>query len=90
MGGSDEKARYHYQRAVELSDGTKAAPHVTLATTVAVRNQNVEEFRSLLGMALAIDPDAVPHLRLANLISQRQAAWLLLHIEDFFLLEGDE
>ena len=37
-----------------------------------------------------LDVDQEPGLRLANLISQRQAKWLLENIEDFFLLGGDE
>jgi predicted anti-sigma-YlaC factor YlaD len=90
MGGSDEKARSHYEKALEYSGGKKASTHVALATTVSIRNQDHQEFRSLLDQALAIDVDQEPGLRLANLISQRQAAWLLENIEDFFLLGGDE
>ena len=39
----------------------------------------------LLRKALAIDPDAVPELRLANTVSQRRAAWLLARADELFL-----
>jgi len=88
LGGSDAKARHHYERAVALSGGLKAGPYVALATAVCIKNQNVEEFRALLGKALAIDLDRAAALRLVNAISQKQAAWLLEHLEDYFLVGG--
>jgi predicted anti-sigma-YlaC factor YlaD len=87
LGGSQERARYHFRRAVELSEGTTASPYVALATTVSVANQDVEEYRRLLNTALAIDPDSSPENRLVNIITQRRARWLLEHIEDYFLLD---
>jgi predicted anti-sigma-YlaC factor YlaD len=86
MGGSQERARHHYQRALELSGGEKAGPHVALAMAVSVKNQDVEEFRRLLEAALAVDLDSRPEFRLQNTLSQRQAAWLLEHVENYFLL----
>ncbi len=85
MGGSDEKARAHYARAVALSRGLKAGPYVALALAVSVKTQNAAEFRDLLGKALAIDIDRAPAFRLLNAISQKQAAWLLDHVDDYFL-----
>jgi predicted anti-sigma-YlaC factor YlaD len=87
MGGSEERARHHFERAVLFSEGGSASPYVALATTVSVKNQDAAEFRDLLDRALAIDPDARPENRLANTISQRKARWLLEHLEDFFLLD---
>ncbi|MBD3314480.1 MAG: hypothetical protein GF344_01725 [Chitinivibrionales bacterium] len=87
MGGSDDKAREHFERAVELSEGHKVGPYLSLATSVAVSNQNVTEYRSLLKKALAVDVDKHPSNRLANIIGQRKAKWLLKNIEDFFLLD---
>lgn len=90
LGGSDEKARRHYESALKFSGGLKAGPHVALATAVSIKNQNVKEFRALLEKALAVDLDRAPALRLTNAISQRQAAWLLEHVEDLFLVESGE
>ncbi len=84
LGGSEEKARYHFERAVELSEGRKPGPYVALATAVSVKNQDVEEFRELLNTALEIENDD-PDSRLVTIITQERAEWLLDHIDDYFL-----
>ncbi|MBT3227884.1 MAG: hypothetical protein HOD43_13980 [Candidatus Marinimicrobia bacterium] len=90
MGGGAEKARAHYQRALELSGGKKASPHVALATTVAIQNQDVEAYRSLLSTALAIDTNAYPQYKLENTIAQRKANWYLKNVGDYFLIDDGE
>jgi len=85
MGGSEEKARYHFQRAVEISRGRTASPYVALASTVSVSNQDAEEFTALLTKALAVDVSRRSGVRLVNIISQRKARWLLDHREDRIL-----
>ncbi|MHC4457078.1 MAG: TRAP transporter TatT component family protein [Planctomycetota bacterium] len=86
MGGSIERAREHFDRAIKLSEGKKASPYLSLAENVSVRQQNVKEFVKLLKMALAIDVDAKPEYRLENILLQRRASWLLSRIDDFFLV----
>ena len=91
MGGSQEKARHHFNRSVEISGGRSAAPYLALTTAVSVANQDVEEFRTLLEHVLSIDVDEDPDNRLANILSRRKAEWLLDHVDYFFLLpEEDE
>lgn len=85
FGGSTEAAREHFQRAVKLSGGAKASPYVTYAQQVAVPAQDRRQFRELLERALAVDPDAEPALRLANLIAQRRARALLDREDELFL-----
>jgi predicted anti-sigma-YlaC factor YlaD len=87
LGGSQERARHHFEKAVQYSGGNSASPYVALATAVSIPRQDVDEFRRLLEQALAVDLEANPAGRLANILSQRKARWLLDHIEDFFLLE---
>lgn len=84
-GGSAEKARAHFDRAVELSRGKSASPYLTFAETVSVPAQDWREFRDLLHQALAIDPDSEPSLRLINVLAQRRAEWLLTRTEILFL-----
>lgn len=84
-GGSVERARKHLERSVALSGGRRAAPYVSFAETVSVGAQNRAEFEQLLKKALAVDPDAVPELRLANTVAQRRAAWLLARADELFL-----
>ncbi len=90
MGGSEERARYHFKKAVELSRGLAASPYVALASTVSVANQNVKEFTDLLNKAMAIDVSKKTGNRLANIIAQRKARWLLDHTDDKFLSDTNE
>jgi predicted anti-sigma-YlaC factor YlaD len=85
MGGSTARARDHFERAVALSGGRRAGPYVTLASAVALPEQDRAEFVRLLEQALAIDPDREPGTRLANLIAQKRARGLLARVDDLFL-----
>jgi len=87
MGGDATKAREHFRMAMEASGGRDISPLISLATTVDIKEQNAEEFQSLLKKVLDIDPDADPDNRLVNILNQRKARWLLEHLDDFFLLE---
>lgn len=85
MGGSPERARRHFERAVALSKGLSASAYTAYATGVLVPQQKREEFVELLNRALAIDVDAAPPLRLANVLAQEQARFLLEHLDELFL-----
>ena len=85
VGGSVEKARSHFERAMVLGKGKRAWPLVNFAETVSVADQNKPEFSSLLAQALEVDVDSLPEHRLTNLIAQRRARWLLGRVEDLFV-----
>ena len=89
-GKPEERARRHFDRAMELCGGQLAGPLVALAEAVSVSSQNAAEFKGLLDRALAIDPDANPECRLVNLVMQRRARWLLSRIDELFLTTGKE
>lgn len=82
---AESRARKHFNRAVELTQGRLASPFVSLAEQVSVAKQDKAEFQSLLNCALAIDVDAKPEWRLVNLVMQRRARWLLSCTDDLFL-----
>ena len=84
LGGSPERARQHFNRAVELQKGLYPGPYVALATGVDVPAQNRDEFEKLLLTALAIDPEKDPSMRLVTLVQQRRARALLDHIDTMF------
>ena len=88
-GGSYDEARLHYERAIELSNGQRASAHVALAEAVAIPTQDLELFHDLIRRTIAIDPDAVPRLRLANAIAHRRAAWLVDQVPELFFESGD-
>lgn len=85
MGGSPDKARAHYARALELSGGTRASVHVALATGVSVGAQERAEFERLLAQSLAVDVSSDPDQRLANRLAQARARRLLARIDELFL-----
>jgi predicted anti-sigma-YlaC factor YlaD len=84
MGGSVERARLHFEEAMRLSEGKRAQPLLVLAETVSVRRQDRAEFESLLKRALEVDPNGRPEWRLANLVAQRRARWLLARADLLF------
>jgi predicted anti-sigma-YlaC factor YlaD len=91
MGGDFKKARHHFKKAVEKSGGKSSSAYLALATSVVVKEQKPDEFKMLLEKVLSIDPEADADNRLVTILNQRQARWLLDHIDDFFLLEtGNE
>jgi predicted anti-sigma-YlaC factor YlaD len=84
-GDPAERSTRHFERAMQLSGGRQAGPLVSMAEAVMVQKQDLERFKSLLERAIAIDPDAQPEWRLANLIMQRRAKWLLSRTDELFL-----
>lgn len=88
-GDPYQRARAHFDRAVSITGGQLAGPFVALAEAVSVNRQDRVEFEAMLQRALAIDADARPEWRLANLIMQRRARWLLTRADDLFLEKGE-
>ncbi len=84
-GDSAERSRKHFERALALTEGQMVSPLVSMAETVSVAKQNRKEFEALLQRALAIDVNAKPEWRLANLVYQRRARWLLGRVEELFV-----
>ena len=90
LGGSYVKAREHFERAVELSEGLDAGPYVAMALGVSVAEENRQEFVDLLETAVAIDIEEEPSNRLLNTLAQQQARLLLRHTDDLFFAPLDE
>lgn len=84
-GGSVARARYDLEKAEAFSHGRRAAPLVSFAETVSVATQNRAEFVQLLNRALAVDVEDAPQQRLANLIAQKRARWLLARVDELFI-----
>lgn len=84
-GGSAASAEKHMNRALELAAGRRAAPLVSFAESVSVGAQKREQFTRLLSEALAIDVNRAPDQRLANLVAQQRARWLLSRTDELFI-----
>lgn len=80
-----ELARRHFERALELTQGRAAGPHLSWAEAVCVPREDRACFEQSLQAALAVDPDAEPATRLVNTVMQRRAAWLLANADHWIL-----
>jgi predicted anti-sigma-YlaC factor YlaD len=78
-------AKRHFERAVELTQGRAAAPHVAWAESACISAEDRACFEQALAAALRIDADVDPASRLVNLIMQRRARWLLANADRWIL-----
>lgn len=78
------RARRHFERAMQLTDGREAGVLVAMAEATAQGRGDKAEFMALLDRALAVDPDGVAAARLANHVSQRRARWLRERADELF------
>lgn len=83
--GREALTRRHFDRAIELGGGRAAGPHLAWAEAVCVPREDRGCFERELAAALAINPDDDPPGRLANLVMQRRASWLLAHADHWIL-----
>lgn len=79
------KARALFEQIIAETQGRSASPFVTFAESVCVQQQNRTEFKQLLERALAIDVTRTEKNRLANVVMQERARWLLSRIDELFL-----
>ncbi len=83
-GGSEQKAREHFERAQALHGGTHLGMYLSWAEGVLVQQQKREEFTAMLQKVLAFDVNLAPENRLANTIAQRRAKLLQANLDDLF------
>jgi hypothetical protein len=84
VGGSEERARKHFARAVELQEGKSPSPYIALAMGICVAKQDRAEFEALMHKALAVDPEKDKSNRLVIMMAQARAQWQLDHIDALF------
>lgn len=85
LGGDPDKARSHYERALELSDANHPAIWLGWAESVSIATQDRAQFLELVQRTLDFDVEAYPENRLLNVLAQRRARWLRDNVDDFFL-----
>jgi len=81
----EARCRRHFERAVAQSGGNLAAPYVAYAEAVCLQKLDRRGFEEYLKKALAVDVNARPEWRLANVIIQRRAKWLLSRVDELFV-----
>ncbi len=85
IGGSFERAREHFDKALFFSKGRRALPYLTYAESESVAKQDKAQFRELLEKSLAIDVSRPDDQRLANLLAQKRARWQLGRLDELFI-----
>lgn len=83
MGGNPERAKVHFERAVELSQGTNLMAKVLYAQHYARAIYDRELHDRLLREVLAASPQSTG-LTLSNSIAQRKAKVLLANADSYF------
>jgi predicted anti-sigma-YlaC factor YlaD len=85
IGGSLERAREHFDRALAISQGRRAFPYLSFAESVSVVRQDRAQFREMLDKALAVDVSRKDAQRLANLLAQKRARFQLARVDELFV-----
>ena len=88
QGGGPERAKHHLDEAQKLSHGYKLGSIVSYAEGVLIGQQKKAEFSQLLQKVVDTDvyseDPAWRRQRLANIIAQQRAQWLLGKLSDLF------
>jgi predicted anti-sigma-YlaC factor YlaD len=83
-GGGPVSVEHHFNRAMALNQGRSISPLILLAESACIKQQNRQRFESLLKESLAFDVNRYPEYRLANIMAQRKARYLLDNVDSFF------
>lgn len=87
LGGDKSLVAPMFEKALSINKGASPGTFISYAMAVAVPAQDVNQFKDLMGRALAIKPDDHPDSRLMIILSQRNARWYLDNLGDYFLSE---
>lgn len=83
LGGKPELARWHFERAIEISGGRNLMAKVLFASRYARLVFDRPLFDRLLGEVIEADPHA-HGFTLSNVLAQEKAAQLLADADDYF------
>ncbi|MBN2034983.1 MAG: hypothetical protein JW836_17085 [Deltaproteobacteria bacterium] len=85
LGGNISKAEEHFERALNENGGKFFLTQVYFARYYAVRVQDRHLFERLLQDVLSNEPADLKDVCLINRMMQQRAAYLMQHLEDFFI-----
>jgi len=84
MGGSPEKSKHNFERAMELSQNKFLLAHLFYAKFYCYRVQDADEFKNTLNGILAEPLSILPRYRLLNEIAKQKATHLLGEEDELF------
>lgn len=84
LGGDPEKARFHFERNLQLNHNKFLLAYVLYARTYAVQTQDRDLFERLLRNALETPSGVLPEQRLANETAKIKADKLMGRVDELF------
>lgn len=84
MGGDPAKAKYHFDRAFEISESKMLVVHLMYAEYYAYQIQDRKLFMNTLEQVLSTPVNFYPELNLINEIAKRKARILLDNVDTYF------
>jgi len=84
LGGSTDKARRYFDRAIEMTHGEYLMDYVLEARYLAVALQDKSLFENLLRRAQEYPPGRLPGAMLTDQAAKKEAADLLGRVDDYF------
>jgi tetratricopeptide (TPR) repeat protein len=84
MGNTSEKAKQHFDRAFEISEGKFLLMYYLYAKFYAYQIQDRELFEKTLTMIIETPPDRYPDMTFVNEVARRKAKVLLDDVDTYF------
>jgi hypothetical protein len=84
LGGNPEKAKEHFERCIEISDGKFLMAYVYFARYYAATTLNEELFDEMLRKVENAPMDIMPGYELMTSLAKRRAEDLMANKEDIF------
>jgi len=84
LGGKPVKAKYHFDKAFELSESKYLVFYLLYARYYAVQIQDRELFVETLNKVINAPPNLLPERNLANEIARVKAKELLAEVDEYF------
>lgn len=85
LGGGEAKAKARYDHALSLTRGERPSLYLSWAEAFLVGKQDRKGFEELCRKALAVDTEKDSEHKLAAVLAQRRARWLLARSDELFL-----
>ncbi len=84
FGGKPEQSKYHFEKAIEITQGKFLMAFVQYAKSYAIQTQEKALFKKLLNQVINSPQNILPSQRLANNLAKIKAKDLLEDISEYF------
>lgn len=84
FGGKPGKSKFHFEKALEISQGKFLTGYILYAKSYAIQTQDKALFKKLLNRVMDSSPNILPSQNLANHLAKIKAKKLLLNLNEYF------